>query len=96
MDPIRLWHLGLPLDLIPVTDEAESRIYGYGITCPSCNRDFFLNTGIGRKPDHHLAHNPADPSHVTILPPITCPFRCGWCVRIIDSIAYRCRRRADG
>ena len=94
MDPIIVSYQGLPLELTPITNDEEQRVYGYGLTCPSCHRDFFINTGIGRKPDHHVARNPQ--SQVTILPPIRCPFHCGWCVRIVDDIAYTCGNRRAG
>jgi hypothetical protein len=88
LEPLRLLYRGLPLELTPVTtaDGDDVRVYGYGITCPWCGRDFFLNTGIGRKPDHHIARNTA--FLITILPPIRCPFKCGWAVKVIDSVAY--------
>jgi hypothetical protein len=86
LEPLRLLYRGLPLELTPVTDEEEGRVYGYGLSCPQCHRDFFLNTGIGRKPDHHLSRNSS--LLTTILPPIRCPFKCGWAVKVIDSVAY--------
>lgn len=88
MDLLRLSYRGLPLDLTPVTDDEEGRVFGYGLTCPNCSRDFFLNTGIGRKPDHHISRNSS--LLITILPPIRCPFKCGWAVKVSDSIAYPC------
>lgn len=93
MEPLRLWYRGSSLILTPVTDEEESRVYGYGLICPNCKKDFFLNTGIGRKPDHYLSRN----AHLqfTILPPVRCPFHCGWCVRVVDDIALPCRRDSD-
>lgn len=80
--------------LTPVTDDDELRVFGYGLTCQECHKEFFLNTGIGPKPDHHLARN--NMGQLTILPPIRCPFHCGWCIRVIDGIAYHCRRKSDG
>lgn len=85
-----MWYRGAPLLLTPVTDEDESRTYGYGITCPRCNREFFLNTGIGPKPDHHLSRNIH--LQITILPAIRCAFRCGWCVHVVDDIAFACQQ----
>ena len=93
MDPLRLWYRGLPLMLTPITDEEEGRIYGYGLTCPKCQREFLLNTGIGPKPDHYLSRN--SQNQITILPAIRCAFHCGWCVRVVDDMAFLCRREND-
>lgn len=95
MEPLRLSYRGLPLILTPVHDDEERRIYGYGLTCPKCQKDFFLNTGIGPKPDHHLSVSPQ--FQINILPEISCPFKCGWRAHVINSIVYQCgnRRRTD-
>ena len=93
MEPLRLWYRGSPLLLTPVTDEEEDRVFGYGLTCPNCKKEFFLNTGIGSKPDHYLSYSVEH--KLTILPPIRCPFHCGWCVRVVDDMAFVCRRKAD-